>query len=494
MIIQQIPNHILPEELTGKAFPFGEADMKEFENELLLSHDQTDNSSERIAPNNLLNESNQPEGITAPKLVSIILPATSNLIYIYDIFNHKMIYVSHEIFQLLGYESEQIVEMGSNLIQNILHHDDFEKIKLYHQKLNELSEYESTEIDYRIKDTSNNWHWVRSHDVLMARNNNGEATHIFGSLEVITYQKEAKIALIESLSLYADLVSNQSVGIYRMRIQKQENGKSILESTSMEFVSDRFCELLEVDKNEFLNNATTTFLKQLHPDDLQDFITSNELAQQSQETYIWEGRLLIGNSIKWLRFESSPRKFEDESICWTGVIVDITRQKLAEEAIRANEEKYRMLLELASDAFFQGDKPGNFLIVNSVAIQQTGYSRDELLKMNMKELFSDKTIAEVPLKLNLLLKGDIVKSERELTRKDGKIIIVEMNSRAMPDGTFQSFFRDITERKHTEKALKRKLSELEIYYGLAITRERKMIALKGEINTLLERLGEKLKY
>jgi len=64
----------------------------------------------------------------------------------------------------------------------------------------------------------------------------------------------------------------------------------------------------------------------------------------------------------------------------------------------------------------------------------------------------------------------------------------------MPDGTFQSFFRDVTDRRLIEKALKRKLSELEIYYELAITRERKMIALKGEINLLLGRLGEKAKY
>ena len=112
----------------------------------------------------------------------------------------------------------------------------------------------------------------------------------------------------------------------------------------------------------------------------------------------------------------------------------------------------------------------------------------------MKDLFTDQTLLEKPLDYNQLRKGEVVLSERELIRKDGKPITVEMKSRMMPDGTFQSFFRDITERKITEKALKRKLSELEIYYELAITRERKMIALKSEINLLLERLGEKLKY
>ena len=184
---------------------------------------------------------------------------------------------------------------------------------------------------------------------------------------------------------------------------------------------------------------------------------------------------------------------ENEQQCFV-TMIDVTEQKQAEEAIRIKEERYRMLLELATDSFFHGDKDGNFITVNSVAIEQTGFSRYELLTMNMKDLFANKTLFENPLKYEQLIRGEIVQSERELLRKDKNLITVEMNSRMMPDGTFQSFFRDITERKLTEKALKRKLNEMDIYYELAITRERKMIALKSEINMLLERLGEKLKY
>lgn len=305
---------------------------------------------------------------------------------------------------------------------------------------------------------------------------------------------KANMALTESQELYADLVSNQIAGIYRILVQKQENGKSFLESINIEFASTRFCEILEVDPLEFSTDAISAFFRKIHPDDIQGFIKSNEIAQQTLKPYHQEARLLIDNKIKWVRFESSPRRFDDGSTRWTGIALDITKHRLAEETIRLNEEQYRMLIEFATDAFFQGDEKGNFIIVNSVAIEQTGFSREELLKMNMKDLFSAETLKEQPLNYEQIRKGEIVKTERELVCKNGKTIIVEMNSRMMPDGTFQSFFRDITERKRTEKALKRKLSELEIYYELAITRERKMIALKGEINILLERLGEKLKY
>jgi len=441
------------------------------------------------------------------------------------------------------------------------------------------------------------------------------------TLTDITDLKTADMALGESQKLYADLISNQTAGIYRILVQNQDSGKSILESTIIEFVSNRLCEILEVDPIEFSIDGIATFLGRIHPEDIEAFIKSNEIAQFTSEPYLKEVRLKIGDRIKWIRFESSPRRLPEGSTRWTGVILEVTAQRLAEEAlttieerqrfileslplaiyssplnpecdtrwisgdvkeitgfgkeeylaendfwrkrlhpddkenvltafinfpisgelileyrwkcedghyhwfmdrsvllgsdssreflgvivditdrkkaeetVRQNEEKYRMLLEFASDGFFQGDKNGDLIIVNSVAIQQTGYSREELTQMNMKDLFSIETLKEKPLKYTRVKTGEIVKTERELNRKDGKQITVEMNSRIMPDGSFQSFFRDITQRKLIETALKRKLSELEIYYDLAITRERKMIALKSEINLLLERLGEKLKY
>ena len=177
-----------------------------------------------------------------------------------------------------------------------------------------------------------------------------------------------------------------------------------------------------------------------------------------------------------------------------GTILDITEQKLAKEAIRISEEKYRMLLELASDAFFQGDRNGNFITVNTIATEYTGYNREELLQMNMKNLFSEHTMQISPLKYSEARSGEIVLAERELIRKDGTTMLVEMKSKMMPDGTYQSFFRDITEKKRVENALKQKLHEMEIYYELAVTRERKMITLKSEVNQLLTRLGENVKY
>ncbi len=137
-----------------------------------------------------------------------------------------------------------------------------------------------------------------------------------------------------------------------------------------------------------------------------------------------------------------------------GSLRDVTERRSMENALIRSEENNRLLLELAPDAFFQGDRKGKFLLVNQKAIDLTGYSKEELLGLNISDLFTEQGLDTKPLRYDLLKQGDTIITEREIVRKDGRIIPVEMNSKAMPDGTYQSFFRDIMERKRVETALK----------------------------------------
>jgi len=134
---------------------------------------------------------------------------------------------------------------------------------------------------------------------------------------------------------------------------------------------------------------------------------------------------------------------------------ETSQRSRAEKASEESEGKYRLLIELAVDAFFQGDFDGNLVLVNSKATELTGYPKEELLKLNIKDLFPSAELEKNPLRYDLLKTGVIIRSERKLLRKDGSEIFIEMNSKKMPEGTFQSFFRDITERKKTEEALLR---------------------------------------
>jgi len=127
------------------------------------------------------------------------------------------------------------------------------------------------------------------------------------------------------------------------------------------------------------------------------------------------------------------------------------------------DQKYFDLLEFAPDAFFQGDPQGNFILVNSKAISLTGYSREELLRMNMRNLFSDADLNLKPLRYDLLDKGETVIIEREILTKSNQRKRIEMSSKKNADGTYQSFVRDISEKIENQK----QYNEIKQRYTLA---------------------------
>jgi len=133
---------------------------------------------------------------------------------------------------------------------------------------------------------------------------------------------------------------------------------------------------------------------------------------------------------------------------------DITERKKAETAIQDSERRYRELIELAVDGILLGSHDGKIIGANTYMQTLTGRSLDELLGINVSELFSPNALKDTPLRYDLLEEGETVFSERDILRTDGVTIPIEMHTKMMPDGTYQSIYRDVTERKKAEETLR----------------------------------------
>jgi PAS domain S-box-containing protein len=117
-------------------------------------------------------------------------------------------------------------------------------------------------------------------------------------------------------------------------------------------------------------------------------------------------------------------------------------------------DRFHAFVEGAVDAVFQGDAAGRFMAVNEQGCILAGYSREELLAMSMADLFSPGELSRAALRYDVLSEGKTITAERLLTRKDGTVVPVEMKSKRMPDGTYQSIMRNLAERQEAETVLK----------------------------------------
>lgn len=197
------------------------------------------------------------------------------------------------------------------------------------------------------------------------------------------------------------------------------------------------------------------YITHIHPDYREKFITSTEESICRKSPWFCEW-LYIHKSgeTRWYRGRSNP-EIKNNELIFYGVIQDITEEREAQIALISSEAKYRNLVELAVDGIMLGSNDGLIVSLNSQMEKMTGKKREELIGLHMSELFTEQSLKKRPLQFNLLKNGETIINERVLKRDDGINIIVETHSRMMPDGTFQSILRDVTEKQKLTESLQR---------------------------------------
>jgi PAS domain S-box-containing protein len=130
------------------------------------------------------------------------------------------------------------------------------------------------------------------------------------------------------------------------------------------------------------------------------------------------------------------------------------RLRLANEEIIRSMVRTREVIELAPDAFFQADLDGRFTDVNPAACRLLGYERDELIGKTLFDIIPAEDADRLrAVRADLLLPGRVNTAEWTQQRKDGTFVPVEVSSNILPDGRWQAFVRDVSERKRVEQAL-----------------------------------------
>jgi PAS domain S-box-containing protein len=126
----------------------------------------------------------------------------------------------------------------------------------------------------------------------------------------------------------------------------------------------------------------------------------------------------------------------------------------AHETLELSHARIRTLLEQASDGIFVSDLEGRYTDVNSAGCRMLGLTREEIVGKTIVDLIPGDKVEQLEREKEQLLRGDGVLSEWVLRKKDGTWLPVEVSAKILPDGRWQGFVRDISERRRLEAALR----------------------------------------
>ncbi len=142
------------------------------------------------------------------------------------------------------------------------------------------------------------------------------------------------------------------------------------------------------------------------------------------------------------------------------------KERFAAQRLAVSERNYRRLFENANDAIWVHDLEGNIMAANEAAEKLTGYSVEELTKMNVRNFMADESLNLAGQIRRKLMENEPVEQpyEQNLIRKDGtKAILKLASSLITEDGKptgFHHIARDVTEERKMQDNLRYYLQEI----------------------------------
>ncbi|MDY6912019.1 MAG: PAS domain S-box protein, partial [Chloroflexota bacterium] len=265
----------------------------------------------------------------------------------------------------------------------------------------------------------------------------------------ITFRKQAEEALQESEERYRSFVQNFPGIAYRSR---------------MDFIPIFFHGAVEkvtgYAEKDFLEGKPR-WDQIIHSADLARLFTEDEGKLHSILHYSYEREYRIirkDGAIRWVQEVIQSAGGDSEGPAFVqGTIIDITERKLAEEALRESEEKYRVLFDSLVMGTFLNSLDGIISNVNKVGSLILGYDRPEdMVGKNIIDFYKKSEDRE---RLVADVRGKGTASfEVEMVRQDGATIVCRIASAIVTilgNEFLLTSVQDITDHHRTEEALRK---------------------------------------
>ncbi len=285
-----------------------------------------------------------------------------------------------------------------------------------------------------------------------------QQTDSFGSILKPINEKNLIIAIETALQrLHSERELRKSKELYQLLVENVNDVLYTLDANgTVTYISPVIERLSTYRVSDVLGRNFTEFI---HPQDLPDLLESfSRTIDGNIEPS--EFRILDRDgSIRHVRTSSHIIRQNGKIIGLTAVMTDITGKKLAEEALRESEKRYRELVENATDMIYGTDNTGHVTIINPVATRNLGYAEDEICGKHYLELIHPdyRHEAERFYGIQFVKKIPNTYYELPLIKKDGSVTWIGQNTQLVMENDtvigFQAVARDITQRKVTEEAL-----------------------------------------
>jgi len=383
----------------------------------------------------------------------LIAENTADTIAVFDL-NLNPTYISPSILKLCGYTVQEAMTQTLNqrLTPDSLQQASknfADQMALESSGTADPARTVLMELEGYCKDGSTIWVELAAS---VLRDNNFKQTGILTVIRNITQRKQAEDALRQKTALLEAQLNSSIEGILVVDSQ----GKKVLQNQRAidlwkipQHIADNEDDQIQVQHVMYMTVNPERFVEKVtylynHPD----------------ETTRDEVELTDGTVLE--RYSAPVLGKDGQNYGRIWAFRDITESKKAEENLRQSEEKYRNIIQSIEDGYAELDLKGNFLFVNNALCKIDGYPKNELMKLNYRDIMDEENAKKIYAAYHkVFITGESEKNfEYEIITKNGIRKYLETSVQPINDAdnrviAFRGIVRDRTERRLAEEKFRK---------------------------------------
>ncbi len=292
--------------------------------------------------------------------------------------------------------------------------------------------------DGRLIDTQVDWNYIRD--------DRGILIGFISVISDITDRKHAEQAMCESEERFRNAFENAPIGMAIVGLDER-----FLQ------VNQALCTILGYSREALL---ATTVPAVTHPDDRSMEVDQKQQARDgSVQNFQMEKRYLHADGhVVWGNLSVSlVQDNGGKSLYYIGQLEDVTGRRQAENRLKKQVNRTEQILQTTLDGYILADVTGRLIDVNPAYCRMIGYTRDELLQMNIKDLEATRSAAEIKETIEHMVQHGSGHFQTSHRRKDGVLIDLDVSSSIFQTDTsplVAAFVRDITDQNQVKEALR----------------------------------------
>lgn len=359
----------------------------------------------------------------------------------------KIEYVNPKFVEVTGYSREEA--LGQN--PRVLKSGD-KGSEDYAQLWNAISSGKEWRGEFLNKKKDGELFWERA-AISPIRDREGRITHYLAVKEDITAQKWTEHQLQLEQRRLANVLEGTNAGTWEWNVQ---SGETVF--------NERWAEIIGYSLPELAPISIETWLRHVHPDDLE---VSNESLQRHfrGELPYYECELRVrhrdgrwvwildrGKVISWTE--------DGKPAIMAGTHQEITERKRAEEELRSKTEELDRYFTSSLDLLCIANGAGEFVRLNPEWVKVLGYPVEELIGKSFLDYVHPDDRASTLKAMELLAaQEEVANFENRYLRRDGTYLWIEWRSKPIGESIY-AVARDITDRKRAEEELSRNHARL----------------------------------